>query len=330
MKQWTVTYRDKNGSKASVVIEAEDRAGVFAELKKRGISAISVEEGASNKKPRKAPSSGASSKGRGLIAAAMVVLVAGIVAWWMYNLNEEPRAVSVPEKNKSVTIKEKSPVGAKQIAKKEQKAIVIDPKTQIVAVISCQTNTAQGQICEIYKTADGKTHRNYRPVRPPIFKHVTDRMLATVLVHDPHVPMPPLPMGIGGADLDKRFLESLKDPIVITDEDSEKDVEKKQRVIEVRELVKELIMQGHHFSDILAEHRSLFNENVKIRSEAMRELNKIHAQGDVEGEHKYMTAINAALEQMGIEKLDNPLTPEERRAQREARRIEREQKKENR
>ena len=42
MKQWTVYFRDKNGSKASVVIEAEDRSGVFAELKKRGISAISV------------------------------------------------------------------------------------------------------------------------------------------------------------------------------------------------------------------------------------------------------------------------------------------------
>ena len=51
MKQWTVYFRDKNGSKASVVIEAEDRSGVFAELKRRGISAISVSEGASNKKP---------------------------------------------------------------------------------------------------------------------------------------------------------------------------------------------------------------------------------------------------------------------------------------
>lgn len=28
MKQWTVTYCDKNDSKASVVIEAEDRASI--------------------------------------------------------------------------------------------------------------------------------------------------------------------------------------------------------------------------------------------------------------------------------------------------------------
>lgn len=46
MKQWTVTYREKSGLKTSVVIEAEDRAGVFAELKQRGINAISITEGA--------------------------------------------------------------------------------------------------------------------------------------------------------------------------------------------------------------------------------------------------------------------------------------------
>ena len=47
MKQWTVTYREKSGVKTSVVIEAEDRVGVFAELKQRGINAISITEGAS-------------------------------------------------------------------------------------------------------------------------------------------------------------------------------------------------------------------------------------------------------------------------------------------
>jgi type II secretory pathway component PulF len=93
MKQWTVYFRDKNGSKASVVIEAEDRSGVFAELKKRGISAISVTEGASNKKPRKVAKNSASSKGRGFIAAAVLVLVAGIAAWWMWPEEkvEEPK-----------------------------------------------------------------------------------------------------------------------------------------------------------------------------------------------------------------------------------------------
>lgn len=124
MKQWTVYFRDKNGSKASVVIEAEDRAGVFAELKKRGISAISVAEGASNKKPRKVAKNSASSKGRGLIAAAVLVLVAGVAAWWMWP--EEKKVVEEPTKKKAA-IKQVNVVTNRQVVKVVEKE-EIDPK----------------------------------------------------------------------------------------------------------------------------------------------------------------------------------------------------------
>ena len=56
----------------------------------------------------------------------------------------------------------------------------------------------------------------------------------------------------------------------------------------------------------------------------MRELNELHASGDVQGEREYQIRIDAALQQMGIDPLDKPMTPEERRAIRAERRAQRE------
>ena len=42
---FVVTYREKDGSRNKIAIEADDRAGVFPILRERGISAIRVEEG---------------------------------------------------------------------------------------------------------------------------------------------------------------------------------------------------------------------------------------------------------------------------------------------
>ena len=90
MKQWTVTYREKSGVKTSVVIEAEDRAGVFAELKNRGINAISITEGAV--KAKRSATSGGMSKGVwGVVAALVVVALAGVV--WMVMPDEETKVV---------------------------------------------------------------------------------------------------------------------------------------------------------------------------------------------------------------------------------------------
>ena len=82
--------------------------------------------------------------------------------------------------------------------------------------------------------------------------------------------------------------------------------------------------KGQTFSQVLKEHVRLSRENYDIRVNAMKELKDIVDAGDSEAAEKYLKRVNAALEQIGVTKLDMPMNAEERAAFREAVRRERE------
>ena len=81
-----VTYRNKAGAQEQMTLEASDRAALFAELSRRGISAVRVAEAAGKAKPRKpaSPKGGKSpAVGKGLAAGLAVVLAACGVFWFL-------------------------------------------------------------------------------------------------------------------------------------------------------------------------------------------------------------------------------------------------------
>lgn len=47
---FTVTYRGKDGGRSSLVLDVPSKADLWPELKKRGISALSVKEGGAAKR----------------------------------------------------------------------------------------------------------------------------------------------------------------------------------------------------------------------------------------------------------------------------------------
>lgn len=104
-------------------------------------------------------------------------------------------------------------------------------------------------------------------------------------------------------------------PIEILDTDSEKVRALKQSVQECRQELKRLLDQGLSLQQIIAEHRSLANENAKIRRDAAREAREMLEKGDREGAEQYVTKINTALSQMGIPSISMPMTREERHKQ---------------
>ena len=251
---------------------------------------------------------------KGAIAFVLVVAVASIAGWLIFgSAGEKPKAVVTKEKPK--LIKEQEPSKAAVAPAKEEKKIEeeTDPAKRIVEVVSCTTNKGTDQICRVYRTADGKKHKEYAPAHKPMFKHGTDTLLAMLLSGRKSGIVPPMPLR-PGKSLDEEFRASLNDPIVIDADDSEERAARKREVMQAREDVKAMMDSGLTFREIISESRRLFQENAEIRNEAMRELKKIHEQGDAEGERKYQITIDAALEQMGIEPLDTPMTAEERRA----------------
>ena len=256
---------------------------------------------------------------RGLLAGLLVVAL-GALGLYLFSSGEATSS-SLQKKDRG-RIKEVTPAAAPKPAATQvvEKVVKADPYAKYGTPISCKTNAALGNICTVYRDAEGKTHKVYRPSRPPIFKHGTDQLLAMALCGSENRSMPPLPIS---GNLDKRFLDSLKDPIEIGPDDSPDIAARKQTVIDARARMKELMDAGGSFSEILADHQKLFNENVKIRSDAARELQRIVDDGDTKGTRQYLFKVNLALQQMGIKELDEPKTTEERKAERAQMRAER-------
>lgn len=260
--------------------------------------------------PKQKPVNGARAVSKGAIAGVIVVLGAAAALYFLMPASA-PAPTAPAQKEEPKAIKEVKPEIApstSEVAKLKME--VVDPTTQIVEVISCTTNSSLGQICEYYKTADGKTHKTYRASKPPIFKHQTDQLLAMALCGDDRRGIPPIPVG---RNLDKEFLNSLKTPIVIDPEDSPAVVAQKERVIEARKQVDELMREGIGFSQILLDHQQLLSDNKQLRDKMIREIKKINEEGDPESTQRALDTVNASLRAMGISEIDAPKSAEERR-----------------
>lgn len=153
-----------------------------------------------------------------------------------------------------------------------------------------------------------------KPKSKRVFDNSTDQLIAMAMSTPPGQAMPPLPgMNMGDS---KRFVESLKKPIEIYDDDSDRVKAIKQTVQATREEIAQLMADNPNmtFADILQEHRKMHNEDVDVRNQTARELQKIIDEGDIEGAKKFRTTMNFALQQMGIKEIDTPITEEEKAA----------------
>lgn len=256
------------------------------------------------------------------VVAGLVVAALGGAAIWFFSSGDAP--VRATKERTQGRIKEVKPsistnVVAKVVEKKPE-PVETDPSKIRVKTFSVVTNS-MGNIVERYQTADGKTHKWIRPSRPPVFTHSTDDIISMALAQNSGGQMPPLPLS---GNMDKEFLRSIEEPIIIEPGDSEEIKERKRIVREARLEIKKLMDQGMHFNEIMADHEKVFNENAEIRAQAIAEARKIRDEGDTEGTAQYVDAMNAAFENMGIDKIDMPKTKEERHAELAAKRAARE------
>lgn len=291
MKQWTVYFRDKNGSKASVVIEAEDRAGVFAELKRRGISAISVTEGASNKKPRKVAKNSASSKGRGLVAAAIVVLVAGIAAWWMWPGREQVVEEKVPAKRTNNGNKQKSTV-----YKKEN---IIKGNKEDRSVANAFENIREFSVRTAITPA--KVVVNQSKYTNLVFKTGTEQILSWIFAIQPGQMPLPLP-DIEEAERDNLIgiLLSRKE---VKENDDELSAEIKIVVQEAKEEMLKYIKNGGDPDEFLKYYHNELTRMFNYRNVATDEYQKLMKDDPVLAEN-FRCAINKKFAEEGIKLID--------------------------
>jgi hypothetical protein len=137
----------------------------------------------------------------------------------------------------------------------------------------------------------------------------------------PGMDMPPLPPGVDTGISKMQLIEMLSDEIKIDNTESEDIKALKQRVIDARKAMIERLNNGENFDTVLAEHRTLVNENAAIYRECEQQLRKIIAEGDEELAIEYRTTVSEALDSMGIDSLNVPITKSEKESLRNLRRI---------
>lgn len=89
---WTVVYKDKDGNQERIEMEAENRAIVIGDMRKKGFQVINIVDGGlkdnSKKQKNRAAKLEETAKGSGVmgwIFLLLLLLVGGGVAWWYYN-----------------------------------------------------------------------------------------------------------------------------------------------------------------------------------------------------------------------------------------------------
>ena len=134
--------------------------------------------------------------------------------------------------------------------------------------ISATTN-ADGTVVERIRTDDGKLHSKVYSVAEPVLTTRTDQLLAMAVEGDGNGP----PMPAATKADEQQFLESLKKPIEILETDTPDVRALKEKVIQARADMVELLAQGRGFSEVLAEHQKLQAENA-ARNMELSELRR--------------------------------------------------------
>ncbi len=344
---FTVTYRSKTGAKAEAEIEAASRTACMDECKLRGIAPVGIREGRASLRSRAAetaaPHDGPVRSGTlwraAILAAAVLAVVGGGLWWWLGHDEAQPnQAEAKPEP--AADPQETKPSDSKLVENEtnaltqthdEAKPNTAAPQASNPAepmppmhmgrriVEMSATTNADGTVVERIRTDDGKLHSKVYSVAEPVFNSGTDQLLAMAVAGDADgTPLPPATK----AD-EQRFLESLKKPIEILETDAPDVRAIKEKVIQARADMVELLAQGRSFPEVLAEHHKMQAENAAVRREAAKELRSLVESGDTAGALEYRKRMNAAFEQMGIQPLTTAITEEERAERKERRRASR-------
>ena len=310
---YTITYRNKDGRQEQMQIEAPDRSAVFAELSKRGISAIRVEEATGKVKPLKPEQGTGKTLIRGLAAGVLVVVVA-VVAFWFFAQRRPEKPADKKEK-KATKIVEVKPAPAAPVKVKEptpEPPKPIDPNARPTKV----GETVNGYI----KLPSGRIHRVLGVVtnsatasikgKYEIFHHSCENEIAGFLAMEPGQGLVGTPRYNGRFTRD--FLESIKHPIVISKDDSQEDAALKNAVIQAKIDLKAAYDRGEDIEQIMLDTRKEMQDLARYKQELKQQLHEMvkeNSEMTTEDMEDLVKAANQMLEAKGIAPMKfGPLT----------------------
>lgn len=255
------------------------------------------------------------------ICSALIVVVGAVVAFLFLSSPSTEKREKVEKK--PATIKEVKPVAMPKpapVAERPKPAPTNLPPNYVNAkgldpklfpyddgrkVISTVTNETWNRITDMCIMPSGKTRKVIRDLRPPVYDNISDQLLAMALAGENDEEIPPLPIP-SEQELEQAFIDSMKKPIVIHDDDPEPVKESKRRVMEARQVIDEQLKQGKGYREILEQHVADRKQGAALREEAMRGAMELKKTGDVEGLNEYLKGVNEFLDSHGVRGIKEP------------------------
>ena len=314
---WTVTYRDERGERNVIEIEAADRNALFDELKRRGISAVSVAEGKASRKGRRniTTNSGRNSRSSRVLygAIAVLIVIAGSIGTWLYlsTGKNQPPATKTPTKTVIPSV-QKAPTTQRnkltaQSAPTNRVESVSNPNARHykgveVVSASASTNSIDGAIVERLKLADGRTVKVVS-LPKPLFENPSDQLIAMALSSQPGQAVAPMPID---ANVEQAFLDSLLSPIKINEDDSDNVKEIKANVIEARAYIADEVKAGKSVREVLEAYQRQMNDIADRHLMAVQEMQKIKAEYGIEAAREFAVRVNEAFRARGVPEINVP------------------------
>ena len=308
LMNWTITYRGKNGVLEQMPLEAESREAAFKELANRGVSAVRIEQAKGSAKPRTASPKGGgkpSAVFKGALAGAIVV-VAAAAAFWLLTDDK-----SVPEQTKEKVAKiaevKPAPSASRPVEEKVDMPPRIDPNARPTKV----GETLNGYI----KLPSGRLHRVLGVVtnsatasikgKYEIFDHACENEIAGFLSMEPGQGLVGTPRYNGRFKRD--FLESLKHPIIVSEDDSPEDAALKRNVIQAKIELKSALDRGEDIEQIMLDTRKEMQDLARYKQELKQQMHEM-VKGDSEMTTEEMENLLKAANQMLDAKGIAPMT----------------------
>ncbi len=329
---FTVTYRGKDGALHDEAVEAADRAGCVAECRRRGIAPTKIAEGRSGKsaaspsgrdgarpemKRRDAasPRGGATAKWA-VAGAVLIVAVAGGVWWWVGGRGGEPRTTSVQQQGAKPKVEKPKTEKPTKAARTEVRQPVAtnapaatqtkpeQPKREMWMgreIVSTKVVTNGTDLIITRVDTEGKVHKEYTSIHKRLFTNPVDITLSILLTSPENALTPPLPpLGPRARDA---FIEALKKPIELSEDDTPEERRIKELVSAAREEMVEELANGRTVNEVIEEHCTFVDEKNKLRAEAMVQYKKLVADGDGDIAEEFRAKANEMLAQKGAKPL---------------------------
>lgn len=317
---FTVTYRGADGSPRNEVVEAAGRAECVAELKARGITPTSIREGRASARPGSGMSAASPNSNTGgsrsrttvWVAAilAAVVIVAGGVWWWVRSEGADAQERVSPARVEKPATGAKS--GKSVVPPKVARSGDVDArgdgsgKSAASPKVDAQERVpgAEAQVVatnKVVKMSPEDEAAFERVKRDTSLRtQVENRMalLATIKPGMPVPPMPPIP------NLEQDFEKAEANVITVTEGDTEKDLARKEFVIQLKERISAAKKEGKTATEALNEYVEAMREVADFRQKSLLAARQMERDGDAAAAAKLVDEANAQLREIGAEPID--------------------------